>query len=311
MLDLAILLPVFNEEKTIQKVIEDFYCILPNNAQIFVYDNNSTDNSYNIAKSTNKAIVRKEAKQGKGNVARTMFQDIDAKVYVLVDADDTYSANDLDRITNPIINNNIDMVVGDRLSGAYFTENKRRFHSFGNNLMKTLVNSLFKSKVSDIMTGYRAFSRRFVKTFPCLSNGFELETEMTIHALDKNLNIENVPIDYKDKPKNSPSKLNTLQDGIRVIFTFIKYYALYRPLMFFGFFTIVIFIVATILIIPVLYEYNQTHLVPRFPTLITAGFLYIASLQCFFTGLTLELINKNNRQEFEYKLMSVNELNVF
>lgn len=303
MLDLAVLIPVYNEEKTLLKVISDFDSVLPENSKIFVYDNNSNDNSYSIALNSKKAIVKKERKQGKGNVVRSMFQDIDAKVYVLVDADDTYFAKDLNKLIDPIINNNVDMVVGDRLSGTYFIENKRQFHNFGNVLIKHLVNTFFMSNVNDIMTGYRAFSRRFVKTYPCLAKGFELETEMTIHAIDKNLNIENVTVEYKDRREDSPSKLNTMSDGIKVILTFIKYFALYKPFQFFNIFAALFFIVSTIFVIPVLYEFKVTHLVPRFPTLIVCGFLYIVSVQCFFTGLTLELINKNNRQEFEYKLL--------
>ena len=302
MLNVAILIPAYNEEKTITKVIDDFYKILPENSKIFVYDNNSTDKTCDLVLESKKAVLKTETKQGKGNVVRAMFHDIDASIYVLVDADDTYSASDLNKLISPITNGNADMVIGDRLSGAYFSENKRQFHGFGNVLMKNLINYFFKANINDVMTGYRAFSRRFVKTYPCLSKGFEVETEMTIHAIDKNLNIENVVIDYKDRPEDSPSKLNTQIDGIKVVLTFIKYFALYKPLTFFSIFAVLIFAVSTILIIPILNEFRLTHLVPRFPTLITCGFLYIVSLQCFFTGLTLELINKSNRQEFEYKL---------
>ena len=299
--NVAVLIPMYNEETTISKVIDDFFYVLPENSNIYVYDNNSTDNSYSIVENTHKVILRKESKQGKGNVVRRMFREIDANIYVLVDADDTYSANDLLKLISPIKDRDVDMVIGDRLSGAYFVENKRQFHTFGNVLMKNLINIFFKSNVKDIMTGYRAFSRRFVKTYPCLSKGFETETEMTIHAIDKNLNIENVTIDYKDRPSNSSSKLNTISDGIKVIFTFIKYFALYKPLMFFSIIASIVFIIASVMIVPVLIEFKNTHLVPRFPTLIVSGFLYIATLQSFFTGLMLELINKNNRQEFEYK----------
>ena len=302
MLNVAILIPAYNEEKTITKVIDDFYKILPENSKIFVYDNNSTDKTCDLVLESKKAVLKTETKQGKGNVVRAMFHDIDASIYVLVDADDTYSASDLNKLISPITNGKADMVIGDRLSGAYFSENKRQFHGFGNVLMKNLINYFFKANINDVMTGYRAFSRRFVKTYPCLSKGFEVETEMTIHAIDKNLNIENVVIDYKDRPEDSPSKLNTQIDGIKVVLTFIKYFALYKPLTFFSIFAVLIFAVSTILIIPILNEFRLTHLVPRFPTLITCGFLYIVSLQCFFTGLTLELINKSNRQEFEYKL---------
>lgn len=301
----AILIPVFNEAKTISKVVLDFKNVLPDNSNIYVYDNNSTDDSYDIVKKIDGVIIRKEHKQGKGNVVRRMFREIEAKAYVLVDADDTYSAYDIDKMINPILNDDVDMVVGDRLSSSYFTENKRKFHNFGNVLMKTLINFFFKSNINDIMTGYRSFSRSFVKTFPCLAKGFEIETEMTIHAIDKNLNIKNVIVDYKDRPIDSPSKLNTYTDGIKVIFTFIKYFALYKPFLFFNIISFFLFVVATVLIIPILIEFKNIHMVPRFPTLIVSGFLYIATLQCFFTGLLLELINKNNRQEFEYKLLNV------
>ena len=303
MLDLAILIPVYNEEKTITKVIDDFYSVLPNNSKIYVYDNNSIDNSYDIAVKSGKAVVKTERKQGKGNVVRTMFSEIDAKVYVLVDADDTYFASDLSNLVEPILSENMDMVIGDRLSSSYFLENKRKFHNFGNILMKKLINTIFKSNVNDIMTGYRSFSRRFVKTYPCTSKGFEVETEMTIYAIDKNLNIKNVVIKYKDRIGNSPSKLNTISDGFKVIFTFFKYFALYKPFLFFNIIAIMILLLASILIIPILVEFSRTHLVPRFPTLIVSGFLYIISVQCFFTGTILELINQNNRQEYEYKLL--------
>lgn len=305
--NVAILIPMFNESKTIAKVIDDFYAVLPENSNIYIYDNNSTDDSYEIVKKNGKAILRREFLQGKGNVVRRMFREIDAKIYVMVDADDTYNANDVNKLIEPIINYGADMVVGDRLSSSYFTENKRKFHSFGNVLMKNLINFFFNANVSDIMTGYRAFNRSFVKTYPCLSRGFEIETEMTIHAIDKNLNIKNVIIDYKDRPLDTPSKLNTISDGIKVILTFIKYFALYKPFIFFNIIALFLFILSTILLVPILIEYQSTHLVPRFPTLIVSGFLYIATLQCFFTGLTLELINKNNRQEFENKLISIKE----
>ncbi len=299
----AVLIPAYNEEKTIARVIDDFYNVLPKDSAIYVYDNNSTDNTYNIALSSGKAVVKKETRQGKGNVVRSMFREVDADIYVLVDADDTYSASDLNKIIDPIVNDNADMVVGDRLSSSYFTENKRRFHNFGNILMKKLINLFFNSNVKDIMTGYRGFSKRFVKTYPCLSKGFEVETEMTIHAIDKNLNMASVTIEYKDRPMGSTSKLSTISDGIKVVFTFIKYFALYRPLLFFSILAFIIAIVATIFLIPIIVEFSTTHLVPRFPTLIACGILYLMSLQCFFTGLTLEFINKNNRQEFEYKLL--------
>ena len=305
--NVAVLIPMFNESKTISKVIDDFYAVLPENSTIYVYDNNSTDDSYEIVRANNKAVLRREFLQGKGNVVRRMFREIEAKVYVMVDADDTYNANDMNKLIEPVTNCDADMVVGDRLSSSYFNENKRKFHNFGNVLMKKLINFFFNANITDIMTGYRAFNRRFVKTYPCLSRGFEIETEMTIHAIDKNLFIKNVTINYKDRPIDSPSKLNTISDGIKVILTFIKYFALYKPFVFFNMIALFLFVLSTILFVPIFVEYQVTHLVPRFPTLIVSGFLYIATLQCFFTGLMLELINKNNKQEFENKLVNVKE----
>ena len=312
--NIAVLIPMYNESKTIIKVITDFLNAIPDNSKVYVYDNNSTDGSYDLVKSykqnngcVHQLIIRKENKQGKGNVVRRAFREIDASIYVIVDADDTYNVLDINKLIQPIISEDIDMVIGDRLSGKYFTENKRKFHNFGNLLMKNLINIFFNSKIDDVMTGYRAFSRRFVKTFPCLSKEFEIETEMTIHAIDKRLNIKNIVVDYKDRPDDSPSKLNTIPDGIKVVITFIKYYILYKPLYFFSFISIVLFILSTILLIPIIVQFSIIHLVPRFPTLIACGFIYIASLICFFTGIILELINKNNRQEFEYKLLSYRE----
>ena len=306
--NVAILIPLYNEAKTIEKVINDFYKVMPENSKIYVYDNNSTDNSYDLVNDTNKVILKREFKQGKGYVVRRMFREIDADIYVLVDADDTYYATDLAKLIEPIINHNADMVVGDRLSNSYFTENKRRFHNFGNVLMKKLINTFFKSNVADIMSGYRAFSKKFVKTFPCLSKGFEIETEMTIHAIDKDLDIVNVVINYQDRPKDSPSKLNTISDGIKVIFTFLKFFALYRPFVFFNIIALLLFIIASILFFPVLIEYRHSHFVPRFPTLIVSIFFYASAFQCFFTGIILELINKSSRQEFEYKLIKNNDI---
>lgn len=301
--NIAILIPVYNEEKTICKVIEDFNSKISSDSHIYVYDNNSTDNSYELVKKQGIAILRREYKQGKGNVVRRMFREIDAKIYVMVDGDDTYSAEDLEKLIKPIIEKDTDMVIGDRLSSTYFTENKRNFHNFGNILMKNLINIFFKSNIKDIMTGYRAFNRKYVKTYACLSKGFEIETEMTIHAIDKNLNIENVTISYKDRPEDSISKLNTFKDGFLVIVTFIKYLALYKPLFFFSCIALLLVIIATIGFLPILVEYKVTHLVPRFPTLIVCLFVYLAAIQSLFAGLILELINKNNRMEFEHKLL--------
>lgn len=300
---IAVLIPCYNEEKTIAKVIKDYQKVLPD-AVIYVYDNNSSDNTSKIAKK-NGAIVRKECRQGKGNVIRSMFQDIKADCYLMIDGDDTYPKENAQEMCNLILNDGYDMVIGDRLSSTYFTENKRLFHNSGNRIVRWLINTLFKSKVNDIMTGYRAFSYSFVKTFPIISKGFEIETEMTIHALDKNMKLYELPVNYRDRPEGSVSKLNTVKDGIKVLKTIASLFKEYKPLLFFSIISFIFFIISLVLIIPVFIEYFQTGLVPRFPTLIFAGFTLIISMLLFICGIILDVVVKKHRKLFEYFLITV------
>ena len=300
---IAVLIPCYNESKTIEKVVTDFKNVLPE-AVIYVYDNNSTDGTDAIAKNAG-AVVRYEYKQGKGNVIRRMFMEIDAECYVMVDGDDTYPAGAAREMVEKIFHRNVDMVVGDRLSSTYFEENKRPFHNMGNSVVRWSINRLFKNEIKDIMTGYRAFSYRFVKSFPVLSKGFEIETEMTIHAIDKNMFVENSIIDYRDRPEGSESKLNTYSDGFKVIRTIIRLFRTYRPMAFFGVIAAVLLLLSLGFFIPVLVAYIQTGLVKNFPTLIVCGFVALAAIQSFFTGLILQTIYYQNRQEFEMVLQNI------
>ena len=302
---IAVLIPCYNEEKTIKKVVEDWKKELPE-ATIYVYNNNSTDRTVEIAKEAG-AIVRNEYQQGKGNVIRRMFREIDAESYIMIDGDDTYPAEHGREMVELVLNKNVDMVVGDRLSSTYFEENKRPFHNFGNEIVRKSINRMFKSDIKDIMTGFRAFSYNFVKTFPVLSKGFEIETEMSIHAVDKNMYVENVIVDYRDRPNGSESKLNTFSDGIKVLKTIGRLYRDYRPLGFYSFLAAILAIISTIFIIPVLITYGKTGLVPEFPTLIVCGFVYLAALLSFFSGMILASIQLRNRQEFEMSLMRCEE----
>ncbi len=294
---IAVLIPCYNEEQTIGKVVKDFKRELPE-AAIYVYDNNSKDKTALIAKE-NGAIVKKEYKQGKGNVIRRMFREIDAEAYIMVDGDDTYPAENAREMVDMIFNHNADMVVGDRLSSTYFVENKRPFHNFGNSIVRLSINKLFKTDIKDIMTGYRAFSYQFVKTFPVLSNGFEIETEMTIHAADKNLQVDNVIVNYRDRPEGSESKLNTISDGTKVLFKILSLYKTYKPLAFFSILSFIFFVMASILFGPVMVEYIKTGLVPKFPTLIVSWFLFSFSLQSMFSGFLLQNISTKNKHDFE------------
>lgn len=298
---IAVLIPCYNESVTIGKVIKDWRKELPE-ATIYVYDNNSSDHTDQIAQNAG-GVVRYEYRQGKGNVIRRMFREIDAEVYIMVDGDDTYPAEFGRKMVDMILRRHVDMVVGDRLSSTYFEENKRPFHNFGNSLVRKSINLLFKSDIKDIMTGYRAFSYQFVKTFPVLSKGFEIETEMSIHALDKNMYVENLVIDYRDRPDGSESKLNTYSDGVKVLKTVATLFKNYKPLAFFGTIALVLFIVALGFFIPVLVTYIKTGLVPSFPTLIVCGFTIIAAIQSFFSGLQLQTIVQKNRQDFEMELI--------
>ena len=290
---IAVLIPCYNEEKTVAKVVKDFKEALPE-ATIYVYDNNSTDKTAELAKKAG-AIVRHEYKQGKGNVVRSMFKDIDAHCYLMIDGDDTYPAKHAREMCDMILEKKADMVNGDRLSSTYYKENKRPFHNFGNRLVKFLINSLFKNNVKDIMTGYRAFSYEFVKRFPVLSKGFEIETEMTVFAFDKNLLIREIPIDYKDRPAGSVSKLNTYKDGARILKTILRLYKEYRPMKYFGALAFVFFVVSMVFFVPVFIEYFKTGLVPRFPTLIFGGFMLMISAISFVCGVILHVIAKKTR----------------
>ena len=286
---IAVLIPCYNESKTIKKVVEDYKRILPE-ATIYVYDNNSSDGTDKIAREAG-AVVRYEYQQGKGNVIRRMFREIDAECYIMTDGDDTYPVEPTPDMAKMVLEQGVDMVVGDRLSSTYFTENKRPFHNFGNSLVRKSINSLFKSDVKDIMTGLRAFSYGFVKTFPVISKGFEIETEMTIHAIDKNMFIKNVVVDYRDRVEGSVSKLNTFSDGFKVLKTIIRLFKDYKPLRFFTTIAFVLFVIALIFFVPVVGTYVSTGLVPNFPTLIVCGFVVIAALQCFFAqGLHFPLL---------------------
>ena len=300
---IAVLIPCYCEEQTIGKVVRDFKTYLPDSV-VYVYDNNSTDDTVRIAKDAG-AIVRHEHLQGKGNVIRRMFAEIEAECYLMVDGDDTYPASEARKLIDEVIYSQADMVIGDRLSSTYYQENKRPFHNFGNSIVKSSINLLFKSDIQDIMTGYRAFSYRFVKTFSVLSRGFEIETEMTIHAVDKNMQIANVVIDYKDRPVGSVSKLNTVSDGIKVLGTIFRLFQTYRPLLFFGAVSLVLTILSLVFIIPIIAEYMATGLVPRFPTLFVCGFVMLAGIQSLFSGFILQTIYQKNRQDFELELYKV------
>ncbi|MBR5509676.1 MAG: glycosyltransferase [Lachnospiraceae bacterium] len=300
---IAVLIPCYNEEKTVAKVVRDFREVLPE-ATIYVYDNNSSDRTVELAKEAG-AVVRHEYQQGKGNVIRRMFREIDAHVYIMTDGDDTYPAEFAREMVDMVIKHQADMVVGDRLSSTYFKENKRPFHNFGNSLVRGTINHLFCTEIKDIMTGYRAFSYQFVKTFPVLSKGFEIETEMTIHAADKNMQVDNVIIEYRDRPEGSESKLNTYSDGAKVLMSIAKLYRNYKPMNFFGMLSVLLAVVSVAFFIPVLLEYVATGLVPKFPTLIVCGFALMASIQSVFAGLILAAGAQRNRQEFEMHLMEV------
>lgn len=300
---IAVLIPCYNEEKTVEKVVTDFKKVLPE-AVIYVYDNNSSDRTVELAEKAG-AVVRHEYLQGKGNVIRRMFREIDAEVYIMTDGDDTYPAEFAREMVDKVLNHQADMVVGDRLSSTYFTENKRPFHNFGNSLVRGTINRLFRTEIKDIMTGYRAFSYQFVKTFPVLSKGFEIETEMTIHAADKNMQVENVVIEYRDRPAGSESKLNTYSDGAKVLMSIAKLYRNYKPMHFFGILAAFLTIVSVIFFVPVLTEYVETGLVPKIPTLMVCGFTLLAALESVFAGLILAAGAQRNRQEFEMHLIQV------
>lgn len=302
---IAVLIPCYNESKTIEKVVTDFKRVLPE-AVIYVYDNNSSDGTAEIAKKAG-AVVRYEYKQGKGNVIRRMFREIDAECYVMIDGDDTYPAEAAPSLVEAVLKRNADMVVGDRLSSTYFTENKRAFHNFGNSLVRKSINMLFKSDIKDIMTGYRAFSFLFAKTFPVLSKGFEIETEMSIHAVDKNMLLENVVIEYRDRPEGSESKLNTYSDGFKVLRTIIKLFKNYKPYGFFTMIALILAIISVALFIPVFASFVKTGLVERIPTLMVSGFIMVAAISSYLNGLVLSTLTHKDRRDFEARLHTVSD----
>lgn len=297
---IAVLIPCYNEAKTIKKVINDYKKALPD-AFIYVYDNNSTDGTDEIAFKEG-AIVRHEYRQGKGNVIRTMFRDIDADCYLMIDGDDTYPAENAKEMCDLVLDGKADMVIGDRLSSTYFKENKRPFHNFGNRIVRWLINKLFKNNIKDIMTGYRAFSYEFVKGFPVLSKGFEIETEMTIHAVDKNYKIVEIPVSYRDRPAGSVSKLNTYSDGIKVLKTIATLFKEYKPAMFFNICAFIFLIIGVLIGIPAYAGYFVTGLVEKFPSLIVSCFAIMISLLFFVTGIILQVIAKKEKQNYELYL---------
>lgn len=307
---IAVLIPCYNESLTIKTVIEDFQTHIPQ-ADIYVYDNNSTDNTAEIAKNAG-AIVVHEYRQGKGNVVRSMFRDIDADCYIMVDGDNTYPAKDAYEVAKLILENKADMAIGDRLSSTYYSENKRPFHNIGNKLVKKLINNIFKSDVKDIMTGCRAFNKKFVKSFPVLSKGFEIETEMSIHALDKGFLIKEIPIAYRDRPEGSHSKLNTIKDGIKVLKTIFNLFKDFKPLAFFSLISFIFFSIGILLFVPIFSEFLVTGLVPKIPTLLVSIGLMICSLLSITCGLILDTVKKHSNQFFELALniICLNEKNL-
>ena len=302
---IAVLIPCYNEAVTIKKVINDFQRELPE-ATIYVYDNNSSDDTAKIAKAEG-AVVRHEYQQGKGNVIRRMFRDIDAECYIMTDGDDTYPAEFAREMCDKVLERNVDMVVGDRLSSTYFEENKRPFHNFGNSIVRASINTIFKSDIKDIMTGYRAFSYNFVKTFPVLSKGFEIETEMTIHTVDKNMLCENVIIEYRDRPDGSESKLNTYSDGFKVLMTIARLFKNYKPYLFFTIIAIILFVLSVGFFIPVLISFFKTGTVDKLPTVVVCGITMLASIISYFSGLVLDTMKQKNRQDFEMELHKAND----
>jgi len=300
---IALLIPCYNEEKTIGKVIADARKYIPE-AVIYIYDNNSTDQTVEVARDAG-VIVRHEYQQGKGNVIRRMFREIEAECYLMTDGDDTYPLEYASEMAEKVLEHKTDMVVGDRLSSTYFTENKRPFHNMGNSLVRWSINNLFDCKIKDIMTGYRAFSYNFAKTFPVLSKGFEIETEMTIHAVNNNMSIENIIVEYRDRPSGSVSKLNTYTDGLKVIRTIIRLFRNYQPFKFFTLISIILSLLSIAFLVPVLFTYFETGLVARFPTLIVCGFVLLAALQSFFAGLILSNNATKNRRDFEFQLNTI------
>lgn len=303
---IAVLIPCYNEEVTIHKVVSDFKRELPE-ADIYVYDNNSSDDTSKLAKDAG-AIVRFEPRQGKGNVVRQMFRDIDADCYLMVDGDDTYPAESARELCEPILNGEADMTVGDRLSnGTYAEENKRAFHGFGNDLVRAMIKWIYGYSFDDVMTGYRAFSRPFVKTFPVMSEGFQIETEISIHAVDRRWRIKDVPIIYRDRPEGSISKLNTIGDGMKVMIAIASLFKNYRPLKFFSLAALALAIIGLLLGVPVIVEFFKTGLVPRLPTAVLAtAFMFLCGLS-IATGLVLDNLAKTERKQWELEVYHIME----
>ena len=304
---IAVLIPCYNEELTVEKVIKDFKKELPE-ADIYVYDNNSKDKTVEIATKAG-AIIKHEYKQGKGNVVRSMFMDIDADIYVMVDGDDTYPAEEVHKLIKPIKEEKADMVIGDRLTnGTYQKENKRHFHEFGNNLVRKSINVLFKTNLKDIMTGYRVFNKRFVKNMPVLSPKFEIETEMSLHALDKKFIIEEIPIIYRDRPEGSSSKLDTISDGIKVVKTIIKMFKDYKPLIFFTTIAVILFIIGLVFGIPVIVEFFKTRYITKIPTAVLATGIIILSVIIGQCGVILDTVVKHHRESYELQLLRYKQI---
>ncbi len=297
---IAVLIPCYNESLTIEKVVSDYKEALPE-ATIYVYDNNSSDHTDELARKAGAKVVY-EYRQGKGNVIRSMFRDIDAECYLMIDGDDTYPAENAKEMVDLVLNKGVDMVIGDRLSSTYFTENKRPFHNMGNRVVRGLINHLFHSNVKDIMTGYRAFSRLFVKSFPVLSKGFEIETEMTIHALDKNFLLEEIPVTYRDRPEGSESKLNTVSDGMKVLKTIASLFRDYKPLLFFSCASIICLLLGIGFFVPVFVSYIHTGLVEKIPTIIVSGVVFTVGILLWICGLILDVVVKKHRQLYEIEL---------
>lgn len=297
---IAVLIPCYNESLTIEKVVSDYKEALPE-ATIYVYDNNSSDHTDELARKAGAKVVY-EYRQGKGNVIRSMFRDIDAECYLMIDGDDTYPAENAREMVDLVLNKGVDMVIGDRLSSTYFTENKRPFHNMGNRIVRGLINHLFHSNVKDIMTGYRAFSRLFVKSFPVLSKGFEIETEMTIHALDKNFLLEEIPVTYRDRPEGSESKLNTVSDGMKVLKTIASLFRDYKPLLFFSCASIICLLLGIGFFVPVFVSYIHTGLVEKIPTIIVSGVVFTFGILLWICGLILDVVVKKHRQLYEIEL---------
>jgi glycosyltransferase involved in cell wall biosynthesis len=300
---IAVLIPCYNEEKTIEKVIKDSKAALPE-AVVYVYDNNSTDDTVKIAKAAG-AVVRHEKRQGKGYVLRSMFRDIDADCYICVDGDDTYPMETATEMARLVLEEGVDMVVGDRLSSTYFQENTRPFHNMGNSMVRYAINHLFKSDIKDIMTGFRALSYEFVKSYPVLSRGFEIETEMSIHAVFNEMVIANVVVEYRDRPEGSQSKLNTYSDGIRVLSTIVKLYKNYKPFKFFSTLAFLMLLVAAVMFLWVFARFINTHLVENMPTLVVSGFIALGAMQAFFSGLILSDMVTRSRRDFELLLYRI------